>query len=53
MLGDERQHVASSQPSTFQKGISHLMKILFFLFSHKQMNPIIASVSSTTGGLYD
>jgi len=26
---------------------------LFFLFSHKQMNPVIASVSSTTGGLYD
>lgn len=25
----------------------------FFLFSHKQMNPIIASVSSATGGLYD
>lgn len=55
MLGDEKQHVASSQPSTYPLSERDLSfdEDPFFLFSHKQMNPIIASVSSATGGLYD
>lgn len=55
MLGDEKQHVAYSQPSPYPLSERDLSfdEDPFFLFSHKQMNPIIASVSSATGGLYD